>query len=712
MSSPFTSDELARNIAGAHDSSGVMQICSHIIEEFELRIPVSTADMNRLLAHEAGTQAYLLQGPVSSTHVDILPRMTADRAAYQGLQPDARNIAVTACAPCQTRSGLRYGVLANNGSTTTVTEADAETGETKTVSVTRPTATANTVTVDFTNMSFDTTPRPATAEVPQSKNIFVLAIAIARYWNSAAADTITADQAIFFIQWFIGENANMNVLLGGDERTPTISNAPKLLASKFLRSLPQSSTDAIIIDKTLANNGFRILKFLRDKEKGDAKSQLDRSLRAVVELGSNVKTAGDTPASIVQNAVTLYQRYVAAKRASGSPVDDHDPVQGLAFQSVLLSFRDAGRNNNNPAFGILLAAEHNAQLHQRATNPLYKLQSIVARAGSKDTTFAVKKKKKPKKTKQAPKQQEGEQKTKSNNKTDNDARKTQNNRINEMNRLFHDYFLEGLDAASMDLTITQDDVLAAYENAINESGFSDYTYQTGTKAGQSMAKPLDEMMANSLWFFTYVPEKYRDEIMNLMEIDVDPPDGTRLREYRDRSKQSKSFAATRGTTTGRGRGRGRGRNSPSTRWSRNGSDDAEDALRQLALERSYADMQNATADLRQQQSLLQNEASSRARTTDVEIRMLQDCQNALASENEDLRQRIALLTSAAEAPAQETKNAKNDAILEQLRSNARQALQLFREQPGDLNANVLAVHAENLLENDPAHPTVPEKSDK
>ena len=72
--------------------------------EFELRIPVSTADMNRLLAHEAGTQAYLLQGPVSSTHVDILPRMTADRAAYQGLQPDARNIAVTACAPLPRRA--------------------------------------------------------------------------------------------------------------------------------------------------------------------------------------------------------------------------------------------------------------------------------------------------------------------------------------------------------------------------------------------------------------------------------------------------------------------------------------------------------------------------------------------------------------------------------------------------------------------------------
>ena len=319
-------------------------------------------------------------------------------------------------------------------------------------------------------MSFDTTPRPATAEVPQSNNIFVLAIAIARYWNSAAADTIAADQAIFFIQWFIGENANMNVLLGGDERAPAISNAPKLLASKFLRSLPQSTTDTIIIDKTLANNGFRILKFLRNKEKGDAKTQLDRSLRAVVELGSNVKTAGDTPASIVQNAVTLYQSYVAAKRASGSPVDASDPVQGLAFQSVLLSFRDAGRNSNNPAFGILLAAEHNAQLHRRATNPLYKLQSIVTRAGSKDTAFAVKKKKKPKKTKQTPKQQEGEQKTKSNNKTDNDARKTQNNRINEMNRLFHDYFLEALDAASVDPPVTQDDVLAAYENAINESG--------------------------------------------------------------------------------------------------------------------------------------------------------------------------------------------------------------------------------------------------
>ena len=120
-------------------------------------------------------------------------------------------------------------------------------------------------------------------------------------------------------------------------------------------------------------------------------------------------------------------------------------------------------------------------------------------------------------------------------------------------------------------------------------------------------------------------------------------------------------------------------------------------------------MQNATADLRQQQSLLQNEASSRARATEFEMRMLRDCQNALASENEDLRQRLALLTSAEEAPAQET---KNDVILEQLRSNARQALQLFREQPGDLNANVLAVHAENLLESDPAQPTVPEESDK
>ena len=37
-------------------------------------------------------------------------------------------------------------------------------------------------------------------------------------------------------------------------------------------------------------------------------------------------------------------------------------------------------------------------------------------------------------------------------------------------------------------------------------------------------------------------------------------------------------------------------------------------------------------------------------------------------------------------------------IHQQLQANAQQALQDFKDEPGDLTATVLAVHAENLLE--------------
>ena len=101
-------------------------------------------------------------------------------------------------------------------------------------------------------------------------------------------------------------------------------------------------------------------------------------------------------------------------------------------------------------------------------------------------------------------------------------------------------------------------------------------------------------MKYNKWFFTYVPEDFRDEIMTIMDIDVEPPDAASLNVYqgqgRDRGSKSKSFAATTRRHRKRG-GKPNATNQDNDGWSRHGSHEAEDAMRQLALERSYDEMQ-------------------------------------------------------------------------------------------------------------------------
>jgi hypothetical protein len=670
---------LIRSISGLTTDLG-RKITRQILDALHCLIPVDTDTMDTLVSKENGQEGYLLSGPAATTHIDVSQTMALDREAYHSLSQAQRTNALTSMKPKTTRSGTPYGL-----ETTTVTNTA---GEEKSVSVTAQSTATSDFVLNLDGVSYNTTPAAAEDDETQKINLYVLAVAIARYSNPHAADTFSARDAIYYLQWFIGENKDMEKAMGGHRSIPLTSKAPGDLATRCLVLVPKQQSDALITMPTLVTNGFRLLKYIRDEEQGNAHDKIGRAIRALAALANEPRLPGDTPMTITNRAIAEYQKYASAKLALGLPVNTGDSTQCLAFDSLVAAFRGTGTDSSrdNPAYGILLLVENTTNLHGRSQHALKKLQSIVLNSSSKNTPFVKsKKQQKPKKPNKLTKQTQGKKKQPDTG----DAPKQKNQqsgKINEMNNLFRDYFHEGLQRASDNGDITKEILLDTYNEAIDASGFGSYTYTRGTKIGESLSKPLGDMMKYNKWFFTYVPEDFRDEIMTIMDIDVETPDAASLNVYqsqgRDRGSKSKSFAATTRRHRKRG-GKPNATNQDNDGWSRHGSHEAEDAMRQLALERSYDEMQRNTTYL------------------EARYRALRVAQESLTQENASLR--VAFSTSSATASIPVPATPAPDNHIQQLQTNTHQALQNFKDEPGDLTASVLAEHAEKLLESTAAN---------